>query len=126
MSRWIIKQLLVFAVFDLFVTASASRNACYAPPLVYGGVCTGTGIFGSDGYILTYSIDQVNNAGTLLCCQVRGCGPIGGRSCTTFGFYDAGCSSSSIVVSVPWGNNAATTAIRCKGVATGTSVQWSP
>ena len=46
------KVLAVFLVILLCIAAaSAGRYSCYAPPLVFGGVCSGTtAIFGYDGY----------------------------------------------------------------------------
>ena len=101
-------------------------DACYAPPFVYGGECkASTGVIGSPGLKITYSIDQVNNVGTLICCKALGCGSVTDTDCSTWGTYDLGCSSSSIVASLLWGNNAATPAIQCYGNPTGTSIQWS-
>lgn len=114
------------------VTESYSKNVkdingCYAPPAIYGGECfSSTSIFGAPGYKVTYSISQVNTVATLICCQVQACGPVTGTTCSTWGLYDVGCSSSSIDVTVPWGDNVATPGIRCYAVGTGTSLRWSP
>ncbi len=121
------KILAVFLVVFLCIAAASAGNyACYAPPLVYGGVCRGsTAIFGSSGHSVRYSISQVNNVGTLICCQVQGCGPANSRACTSWGLYSVGCSTTSISVTVPWGNNLAQPAIKCYGSPFGTSIQWS-
>lgn len=126
------QQLTILAFLLLGVTllpdqVDAARNGCYAPPFVYGYTCrSSTSIFGSPGYRITYSIRQVNNAGTLICCQALACGPAYGSSCSGFGMYNLGCSSGSISATMPWGNNLATPAIKCKGTPFGTAIEWSP
>ena len=118
---------LVFGVTLLPNHVDAARNSCYAPPFVYGSTCySSTSIIGSPGYKIRYSIEQVNNVGTLICCQALACGPAYTSSCSGFRMYDIGCSTGSISATMPWGNNLATPAIKCKGNPSPTSIQWSP
>ena len=121
--------LIVFLVFGVTLLPNhvdAARNSCYAPPSFYGSTCrSSTSIFGSPGYRIRYSIEQVNNVGTLICCQVLACGPAYTSSCSGFRMYDIGCSTGSISATMPWGNNLATPAIKCKGSPFGTAIQWS-
>ena len=120
----VFKVLLI--VPAMLVMKTAADDGCYAPPLVYGGECkASTSIFGSPGLKVHYSVDQVNNAGTLICCQALGCNFASSTDCSTWEFYGIGCSSSSISAAVLWGNNAATPAIKCYGSPTGTSLKWS-
>lgn len=119
----VLKILLVLAS-ALFVLAKAD-DVCWAAPVVYGPECTSsTSIFGSPGLKVYYSVTQVNTGGTLICCKALGCGPPTSASCSTWGQYSIGCSSSSITAALLWGNNAATPSIQCSGTPTGTSFTW--
>ena len=104
----------------------AASYPCYAPPNFMGPQCeSATALWGSPETRVTYIINQVNNVGTLLCCQALGCGPPRSKHCSEWKMYDVGCSSRSIDVCLPWGSNVAKPAIKCKGIPTGTSVEWS-
>ena len=120
----ILKVLLTIGT--LAVIGAEASNACYAPPLVYGGVCKSkTAIIGHDGARVSYSITPTNNAKPLVCCKARGCGPSHHSSCSGWGMYDIGCSHSSFQAVLPWGSNADHPAIQCYGNPTGTSIEWS-
>ena len=43
--------------------------------LVFHFYSSNTAIFGSPNHRIKYTIDQRNNVGTLICCQVKACGP---------------------------------------------------
>jgi hypothetical protein len=110
--------LTVFAlsVFSLIVLAD---DACYAPPLSFGGKCISSdGLVGSDTTTITYNIDPASDA-TQVLCQGLGAGPEGGQC--SFGWYDIGSGG----ISMMWGANDGTPAIQCKGVPLGTTLDWS-
>ncbi|CAB4029822.1 Hypothetical predicted protein, partial [Paramuricea clavata] len=56
---------------------------------------------------------------------VKACGRPWSNQCSSFKFYNIGCSSSSLSATLPWGNNLATPAIKCYGNPFGTSLSWS-
>jgi len=86
---------------------------CYAPPFFYGAVCSSPiVVFGSREGRMSYSVSQVNNIGTLICCKARGCGPAYSTSCSGWGMYSIGCSTASIRATLPLGNNLAPPAIQ--------------
>uniref|UniRef100_A0A914DZI7 Uncharacterized protein n=1 Tax=Acrobeloides nanus TaxID=290746 RepID=A0A914DZI7_9BILA len=82
-------------------------------------VCQGDGVIGSPGTRVGYTIKQVNNVGTLLCCKARG------YQGNTEVWVDLLCSPDDVTGSVPWGSVAASKAIQCKGTPLGTSIEWS-
>ena len=66
---------------------------------------------------MCYSAEQVNNVGTLLCCDGKGFNAAGTQQ-----WYTIGCSNNGAVKKcVSWGNVLASPAIRCKGTPTGTA-----
>ena len=116
-------KYLLFIV-SLAVVAETKKYACYAPPLYYGRNCeSSTAVFGSPGLKITYSISQVNQVGTTICCEVLGCESANqGSGCR---MTSVGCSATSITATVFWGNVVATPAISCYGTPFGTSIEWS-
>ena len=94
---------------------------CYAPPLVDGPECpTGPAIFGNPHAKVHYSVSQVNNVGTLLCCKAWGCRD-SSSTCRSMTWHQLGCSNSAdITGTLPWGNNLATPKVKCKGTPFGT------
>lgn len=123
--------LIVFLVLGVtllpYHPVDAVRNSCWAPPDFYGGTCrSSTSVFGRPGHRITYSLKQVNNVKTEICCQAFACGPTYFLRCSSgFRMFDIGCSTGSISATMPWGNNVATPAIKCKGIPFGTAIEWS-
>lgn len=64
--------LITSCILFLMINYTSGDSSCYAPPLIYGMVCQGDGVIGSPGTRVGYTIKQVNNVGTLLCCKARG------------------------------------------------------
>ena len=118
---------LSFAALSLLMSTLAADNTCYAPgPLVDGPVCkSSTELFGRPGSKVHYSIYQVNDVGTLICCKALGCGPRSSLQCSAWGWYSIGCSKTSLQEALPWGNNAAYPSIQCTGSPVGTPLTWS-
>ena len=118
MSTHIVFLLLVLPALCL---------SCYAPPMVMGPGCNvGPTLWGSHARTrIRYSVSQVNNVGTMLCCEALACGRLYSSRCGSFGWKNLGCSTSSISGTLPWGNNVAQPRVRCKGVPFGTTYQAS-
>ena len=119
--------LQLFLLISAILVVSTEANVCYAPPLVYGWECRSAGLFGRPNLKVFYTVKQVNNGRTLVCCKAKGCGLATSTSCSKWGFYSIGCSSSSgsIHRAVLWDNNAGIPAIKCYGLLTGTALIWS-
>ena len=100
--------------------------SCYAPPFFMGRECNaGPGLIGMNKDVkVYYSVSQVNNVGTLLCCQAWACGrlwDIWTPKCHSFRWYSLGCSYSDALIGVfPWGNTTGQPKVRCKGIPFGT------
>ena len=126
-NQTLIASLLIIIIHGIISpTCSGAIYPCYAPPVVYGGTCqSDTAVFGNPETRVTYVINQINNVGTLICCQALGCGPHNSKICSKWGMYEIGCSTSSIDICLPWGSNVAKPAIKCKGAPSGTSIEWS-
>jgi len=105
-----------------FSYAAAYTGSGYAAPLGRFGPksYSSVGVFGSPGWRVCYSAEQVNTAGTLLCCNVRG------YSNAIERWYGIGCSNSGPVFGcVSWGNVVSVPAIQCSGTPSGTMYSWS-
>ena len=100
---------------------------CWAPPVFYGSECNaGPAIFGRPRHKVRYSISVNGNAGTLACCQGKGCGNQSARRCGAWEWQELGCSNSGTVSgTVLWGNNLATPKVRCYGVPFGATYSAS-
>ncbi|XP_048252872.1 uncharacterized protein LOC125381004 [Haliotis rufescens] len=116
------KLLAVVAMAMLLVLPYAHGNggSCWAPPFVFGSTCSSdTSIFGSPGHRVRYSVSVTGNGGTLVCCEARTCDTRGCR------LRSIGCGSSTFASTVPWGNNLATPAVKCKGTPFGAFIRFS-
>ena len=100
---------------------------CWAPPAVYGPDCdAGPAIFGRPRHKVRYSISVGGNAGTMVCCQGKGCGNQSAQSCGAWAWQALGCSNSGTVSgTVLWGNNLATPTVRCYGMPFGATYSAS-
>ncbi|CAG7718602.1 unnamed protein product [Allacma fusca] len=70
---------------------------------------------------VTYKIipEDKSRSSPLVCCEGRGY--VG----ATEKWQYLGCGHQTWTGKISWGNNAAKPAIRCKGIATGTMVEWA-
>ncbi|KAJ8289331.1 hypothetical protein GJAV_G00000060 [Gymnothorax javanicus] len=123
------KNVLAICLFlSLMVCCNAAGGSCYAPLFNYGSECrSDTSVFGRTGHKIYYSVSVTGNAGTLVCCEAKGCNTGSASSCAP-GFmklYGIGCGHESIRGTLLWGNNVATPSIRCYGNPFGAFVSFS-
>jgi len=112
---------LTFYLVTKESTVDANGGSCWAAPAVLGPVCqSDTAVFGSAGYQLHYKVIPAESQVTpLICCEGKG------YSSNSEVWVSIGCAHSEFTGSVPWGNSAATPAIRCRGIPTGLFVRFT-
>jgi hypothetical protein len=115
------KILLTFFVVCLL---HLRCDAGWAAPLTYGPKDRSSrALHGSTGTRVCYKVSQVNNVGTLLCCE--GLEFTKGRKGRDIkGWRSLGCSTSSLKLCVHWGNVVAYPTVKCMGKPLGTMYSW--
>uniref|UniRef100_A0AC35GMR1 Transmembrane protein n=1 Tax=Panagrolaimus sp. PS1159 TaxID=55785 RepID=A0AC35GMR1_9BILA len=110
-----ILSLMLLSSFLIFVKATGS---CYAAPDFYGPKCDDTQqTFG--GSTVSYTITPRENAGTMICCKVKG------YKNNVETWFDIGCSGAyTLSQTVPWGNSLGYKGVQCKGIPFGCFVEF--